>query len=99
LRFEKMLKLGVEEEVRSLMVRGVTDDQQITKTLGFYEIRDFILGKISRQKMEEIAKQKTRNYAKRQLTWFRHQLPQKLVFTSSAEAFEQVLAHASTSSA
>jgi tRNA A37 N6-isopentenylltransferase MiaA len=36
--------------------------------------------------MVEIATQKTRNYAKRQLTWFRHQLPQKHVFSDSSSA-------------
>jgi len=80
-RFEKMLELGAFEEVRSLLNQGITDDCQITKTLGFLEIRDFLNQKISHQKMVEMTAQKTRNYAKRQLTWFRHQLPQKLVFS------------------
>lgn len=80
LRFEKMLKNGVFEEVKSLVNQGVSNEMQITKTLGFYEICDFLNNKISQEKMLETAKQKTRNYAKRQLTWFRHQLPQKHVF-------------------
>ncbi len=81
LRFELMTKNGALEEVRSLLNQGIADDLQITKTLGFYEIRDFLEGKITQEKMIEIAAQKTRNYAKRQLTWFRHQLPQKYVFS------------------
>lgn len=81
LRFEKMLKNGASEEVQNLVNQGVTDDLQITKTLGFSEIRDYLNQKISREKMIEVATQKTRNYAKRQLTWFRHQLPQKHVFS------------------
>lgn len=80
-RFRKMLKSGVIEEVKELMKHGARDDWQITKTLGFFEIRDFLSGKISQERMIESASQKTRNYAKRQLTWFRNQLPQKLVFT------------------
>ncbi len=80
-RFEKMLENGAIEEVHSLINQDVSDEMQITKTLGFFEIRDFINGQITREKMLEIATQKTRNYAKRQLTWFRHQLPQKVVFT------------------
>ena len=89
LRFEKMLELGAIEEVKTLINQGVKDDWQITKTLGFSEICDFLNGRISQEKMIEIAAQKTRNYAKRQLTWFRHQLPQKLVFTDlkAAEKF------------
>lgn len=86
LRFEKMLKIGAFEEVQNLVNQGITDEMQIAKTLGFFEVRDFLRGEIAREKMFEIAKQKTRNYAKRQLTWFRHQLPQKHVFSESASA-------------
>ena len=85
-RFVKMLKSGAPDEVRSLIASGVDDDCQITKTLGFCEIRDFLDQRITQEKMIEIATQKTRNYAKRQLTWFRHQLPEKAVFTDSFEA-------------
>lgn len=85
-RFAKMLKCGALKEVQNLVDQGVNDDWQITKTLGFLEIRDFLEQRIGHEKMIELATQKTRNYAKRQLTWFRHQLPQKQVFTSSTEA-------------
>lgn len=85
-RFEKMLELGAFEEVQKLVDNGVSDDYQITKTLGFLEIRDFLAQKITHKKMLEIATQKTRNYAKRQVTWFRHQAPQKLVFSDSRSA-------------
>ncbi len=85
-RFVKMLDCGAIDELKSLVAQGVSDDWQITKTLGFYEIRDFLEGKMSREKMIEIATQKTRNYAKRQLTWFRNQLPGKQIFSDPAAA-------------
>jgi tRNA dimethylallyltransferase len=88
LRFERMLECGAFEEVQSLVNQGIEDDKQITKTLGFYEISDFLLARISREEMIKSATQKTRNYAKRQLTWFRNQLPQKLVFESSTAALK-----------
>lgn len=80
LRFIKMLESGALEEVKSFVAQGFEDDWQITKTLGFLEICNFLEQKISQEKMVELATQKTRNYAKRQLTWFRNQLPQKQVF-------------------
>ncbi|NBV07225.1 MAG: tRNA (adenosine(37)-N6)-dimethylallyltransferase MiaA [Proteobacteria bacterium] len=86
-RFEKMLENGAIDEVKNLVNQGVNDEMQITKTLGFFEINNFLNQKISREKMLELATQKTRNYAKRQITWFRHQLPQKLVFTDFVSAF------------
>jgi tRNA dimethylallyltransferase len=91
LRFVQMLKNGAVEEVQSLINQGVDDEMQITKTLGFLEIRDFLSGKKSQEKTIEIATQKTRNYAKRQLTWFRHQMPQKLVFVEQNDALNFLL--------
>ncbi len=85
-RFFEMLRNGALEEVESLVKQGLKDDWQITKTLGFFEIRDLLENKISRAKAIEIATQKTRNYAKRQLTWFRHQLPEKHSFSDSNSA-------------
>jgi len=88
LRFSQMLKNGALDEVQDLLKQGAKDEWQITKTLGFYEIRDFLENKISQKEMCEIATQKTRNYAKRQLTWFRNQLPGKQVFASTQAAIK-----------
>lgn len=85
-RFEKMLELGAFDEVKALLEAGVSDDRQITKTLGFYEICEFLDGKMTREKLIERSTQKTRNYAKRQLTWFRNQLRDKYVFSSAQSA-------------
>jgi tRNA dimethylallyltransferase len=87
LRFAEMLKLGAINEVENLLNQGITDDKQITKTLGFYEIEDFLNKRITQEEMLAIATQKTRNYAKRQLTWFRNQLPNKFIFTDNKSAF------------
>lgn len=46
---------------------------QVTKTLGFGEIAAYLRAEISLESLSKIVSQKTRNYAKRQLTWFRHQ--------------------------
>lgn len=91
LRFEKMLISGVLDEVNSLLEKKIEADYQINKTLGFSEICDFLSQKITKEKMLEIATQKTRNYAKRQLTWFRNQLPRKNIFTTQQEAFDFLL--------
>ncbi len=86
LRFENMIELGVFDEVKKLIDSGISDEKQITKTLGYYEICDFLLGRIEYEEMLKIATQKTRNYAKRQLTWFRNQLPDKKVFVDKEGA-------------
>lgn len=73
-RLEEMFKSGAIEEVRKL-INLVADHSvhPITKTIGFLEIKDYLEGKISIDEALKIAQQKTRNYAKRQLTWFRNQ--------------------------
>ena len=88
LRFEKMLDLGAISEVEELLEQEISDEKQITKTLGFYEISDFLNNRITKEEAIILATQKTRNYAKRQLTWFRNQLPNKFIFEDNKTAFD-----------
>ena len=68
-RVSAMFRAGVEEEVRVLSEVGPTADS----ALGLKEIRALIAGQISREECIAKIQQATRRYAKRQLTWFRHQ--------------------------
>jgi tRNA dimethylallyltransferase len=68
-RVKAMFRAGVEEEVRVLPEVGPTADS----ALGLEEIRALIAGQISREECIAKIQQATRRYAKRQLTWFRHQ--------------------------
>jgi len=86
LRFEKMMENGAINEVNNLLKQGIKEDSQVTKTLGFLEIKQFLSKEISEKEAIEIASQKTRNYAKRQLTWFRNQLPNKIIFEENQQA-------------
>jgi tRNA dimethylallyltransferase len=68
-RVNAMFRDGVEEEVRALQDIGPT----AASALGLKEIRALIAGQISREECAARIQQATRRYAKRQLTWFRHQ--------------------------
>ena len=68
-RVNVMFRAGVEEEVRTLPEVGPTAES----ALGLEEIRALIAGQISREECIAKIQQATRRYAKRQLTWFRHQ--------------------------
>ena len=68
-RVNVMFRAGVEKEVRVLPEVGPTADS----ALGLEEIRALIAGQISREECIAKIQQATRRYAKRQLTWFRHQ--------------------------
>jgi len=92
-RFVKMLTNGAIEEVKNFMNIELTSRNSIAKTLGLAEIRDYILGNLSKTEMIELASQKTRNYAKRQLTWFRHQFQNKIEITNVSHETIQLIIH------
>ncbi len=68
LRVDKMLKDGLLEEVEALLPYR---DYNALQTVGYKEIFDYLDGKISLNRAVELIKQHTRNYAKRQLSWWR----------------------------
>lgn len=66
-RVDQMIAAGLEEEVRSLQEFS---HLPALKTVGYTEFFDFFEGKTTREDAIEKIKQHTRNYAKRQITWF-----------------------------
>lgn len=67
-RVDQMLVLGMENEARSVYDLKHLKSLQ---TVGYREFFDFFDGKISRQNAIDLVKQHSRNYAKRQITWFK----------------------------
>jgi len=72
-RFEKMIELGALDEVKNLLALKLDKNLPAMKALGVPELSAFINGQLSMQDAVTKACQKSRNYAKRQLTWLRHQ--------------------------
>ena len=73
-RFENMLESGAIEEVESFISADPQVDHPLWKAVGVLPISTFLKGEIDRNHMIERGKQDTRRYAKRQMTWFRHQI-------------------------
>lgn len=77
LRFKIMLEeLNVVEEVKKFIKNNkdiFNTSSSMLHTIGLLEICDYLNGKIDYQKMFELSVKNTRNYAKRQFTWFRNQ--------------------------
>lgn len=67
-RVDKMIEEGLEDEVRSLMAYK---DLPALQTVGYKEFFDCFDGKCTREEAIDKIKQHTRNYAKRQVTWFK----------------------------
>jgi len=70
-RVDIMLKRGLIDEVIKLKKMGYNANMQSMKGIGYKEILYYLEGKIPLDEAVEMIKQGSRNYAKRQLTWFR----------------------------
>ena len=70
-RVDSMLRQGLVDEVKKIQQSGYTSELNSLKTVGYREIFDFLNGKIDYDEAVRLIKQRSRNYAKRQLTWFR----------------------------
>ncbi|WP_366655153.1 tRNA (adenosine(37)-N6)-dimethylallyltransferase MiaA [Fodinicurvata sp. EGI_FJ10296] len=73
-RFLRMVDSGAVEEVRRLRARNLANDLPVMKAVGVPELSAFIEGRIPLHEAVERASTATRRYAKRQMTWFRHQM-------------------------
>mgnify|MGYP001554376684 CR=1 FL=1 len=74
-RFATMLNEGAVEEVEALLARGLSPELPVMRAIGVREIAAWIAGEIGRVEMVERAATATRQYAKRQYTWFSRQPP------------------------
>jgi len=92
-RVDMMIAQGLEKEVRSNLEYR---NQYALKTVGYSEFFDYIDGKQDMQTTVNLIKQHTRNFAKRQLTWFRRNadtiwvdaLNEKAIFDTLKSTFE-----------
>ena len=75
-RFEAMLEAGALEEVTQLAARKLDPLLPAMKAHGVPALIRHLKGEITRNEASEIGRADTRHYAKRQFTWFRHQLPE-----------------------
>ena len=75
-RFLAMLEEGAVAEVEALLARDLDTDLPVMRAIGVREIAGWLRGEWSREEMIETGQLSTRNYAKRQYTWLRHQPPQ-----------------------
>ena len=74
-RVDEMIKNGLVNEVQSLINLGVTDKNQCMQGIGYKEIYSYLTGNVSLEEAVEQIKLNTRRYAKRQITFFKNQLP------------------------
>ena len=71
-RVDKMMEDGLLDEVKGLAARGLTVDSTAGQAIGYKELLEALEGRSSLEEAVELIKRRSRRYAKRQLSWFRH---------------------------
>lgn len=74
-RVSRMVERGFVDEVRGLLERGYGPDDPGMSGTGYREIAEAVAGRRSLDDAVDEMRRQTRRYARRQITWFRHQLP------------------------
>ena len=81
-RFTAMVDQGAVEEARAFLARGLDPDLPLMKAVGLRELGRHIAGETTLEAAIEAGSQATRRYAKRQYTWFRHQMPEAVALNA-----------------
>jgi len=84
-RVEKMIEKGWVEEVKNLLAQGFSEKLKPFQSIGYAQIIKFLHEKQSLEKTTDLIKQDTRNYAKRQITWFKKLYDAKTINAESSD--------------
>lgn len=92
-RFHLMMEQGALGEVRALRDGGLKPDMPAARALGVPSLMAHLDGRLALEQAVEQAITQTRQYAKRQMTWFRHQMPDwNVIERSSVEEAAPIIA-------
>ena len=96
-RVDKMIEDGLVDEVKTLVNAGVKKGMTAMDGIGYKELLDYLEGNGTLCDAIELIKKKSRNYAKRQLTWFRREKEviwlDKTVYTSNDKLLDVILSN------
>lgn len=91
-RFFYMWKNGIVDEVQVFRTTYQNiENNYAAKAIGFHEVEAYLQGAYTEANAIELAQTKTRQYAKRQLTWFRHQFKANIVLDESQLSVDKIL--------
>jgi tRNA dimethylallyltransferase len=88
-RVDAMFARGLAEETRELLKRGLTENKTAMQAIGYRQVVEYLRGERSLPETIELVKIRTRQFAKRQLTWFRRQLGPEWIELSPDESLEK----------
>lgn len=93
-RVDVMLQMGLLDEIRSLLSRGIPEKCTAMQAIGYKEFLSALKGETTVDAAADQVRQASRNYAKRQLTWFRRNKAIHWLHRDSGEKTEEIVAKA-----
>lgn len=87
-RVDQMFRDGLVEEARGLMERGLGQDRTAMQAIGYRQVVEHLRGERDLASTIALVKTRTWQFARRQMTWFRHQLPVTWLDVDAAEGPE-----------
>jgi tRNA dimethylallyltransferase len=91
-RVDEMFRRGLMDETRELLKRGLEQNQTAMQAIGYRQVVEHLRGERNLVETIELVKIRTRQFAKRQLTWFRRQLDPDWIELKPDESLETVVA-------
>ena len=90
-RVDAMFARGLVAETRELLARGLEQNQTAMQAIGYRQVVEHLRGERDLAETIELVKSRTRQFAKRQLTWFRRQLDPEWIGLKPGEPSEEIL--------
>jgi tRNA dimethylallyltransferase len=90
-RVDAMFACGLVEETRQLLLRGLEQNRTAMQALGYRQVVEHLRGGRSLPDTIALIKQRTRQFARRQMTWFRRQLPVEWIALAPADGSEAIV--------
>jgi tRNA dimethylallyltransferase len=84
-RVERMFAAGLVDETRRLLAAGLERNRTAMQAIGYRQVVEHLRGARSLPETVELVKTKTRQFAKRQMTWYRRQLPVRWIDVGADE--------------
>jgi tRNA dimethylallyltransferase len=90
-RVDAMFARGLVDETRELLKRGLAENKTAMQAIGYRQVVEHLRGESSLTETIEMVKSRTRQFTKRQLTWFRRQLDPEWIELKPDESPEEIL--------
>jgi tRNA dimethylallyltransferase len=82
-RVDEMFARGLVDETRALLECGLAENPTAMQAIGYRQVVEYLRGARALPETVELVKTKTRQFAKRQMTWFQRQLPVEWLLVSA----------------